>query len=157
MKTRIIIKLLVLTVLITNFACTSQEEGSGSNTISETKKEGEQKDEADAGSRASDGKANGNIRGNWAYTTILYKDGSDYKLRNRMSHLELKADGSYAQVTWVGSSTQGFSGTYTISGNTLTLTPGGGEDEVFEVDLSSDGKTLTLRSRDGGGWILEPK
>ena len=60
------------------------------------------------GKAQNNGAASGNIKGAWAYTTILYADGTVYELRNRMSNLDLHEDGTYNQNTWVGTSLQGF-------------------------------------------------
>jgi hypothetical protein len=88
------------------------------------------------------------LSGRWWYTEMLFTGGKTQALRNRESSLEFSGN-KFTQSMDGG----GRDGTYTVSGNRLTLNVSAGEKEVYTMTLSAN--SLTLISSDGSGWKLE--
>jgi len=96
------------------------------------------------------------LAGAWWHTTIMYADGKDYQLRNRQSGLNLNDNGSYVLNTWLGgANNMRTTGTYSVSGNNLTLKQRDGKIFKYALELSADQKLLTIRADDGSGYKLE--
>lgn len=104
----------------------------------------------------------GGVVGSWYYIALVNADGSETGLNNRESLLNLKADGTFENSLGVaGRGSQ--IGTYSVSGNRLTLNAENREPRTYTITFGDDGKrtfslsgkTLTLINKDGIGYKLE--
>ncbi len=92
-----------------------------------------------------------NLAGTWTATSIVFTSTANSSLsvdevaNGATMSLTMTADGTYAWTfVFPGEPTENESGTYTVSGDTLTVTPTGGTQETMVVSRNGDTMTLTL-------------
>ncbi len=103
----------------------------------------------------------GDVVGSWYYVALVNADGSEKGLNNRESLLILKADGTFENSLVAGRGSQ--IGTYSVSGNRLTLNAENREPRAYSITFGDDGKrtfglsgkTLMLINKGGLGYKLE--
>lgn len=94
-----------------------------------------------------------NIRGAWSYVGFIEKGGKITRMGSRMSSLNLGADGKYVVNTWLGgSNNMRQAGTYTLSGNRLTMITSGGEVRKYTLSFSADGE-MSMTNEKGEGYV----
>jgi hypothetical protein len=105
------------------------------------------------------------VVGTWYYISLINDDGSEKELSNREGFLNLKADGTFENSLGVLAGRGSQIGTYTVSGNRLTLNAENREPKTYTMTFGNDGKkthglsgqTLKLINKDGIGYKLERK
>jgi hypothetical protein len=105
------------------------------------------------------------VVGTWYYISLINDDGSEKELSNRESFLDLKADGTFENSLGVLAGRGSQIGTYSVSGNRLTLNAENREPKTYTMTFGNDGKkthglsgqTLKLINKDGIGYKLERK
>jgi len=94
-----------------------------------------------------------NIRGAWSYVGFIEKGGKITRMGSRMSSLNLGADGKYVVNTWLGgSNNMRQAGTYTFSGNRLTMITSDGEVRKYTLSFSADGE-MSMTNEKGEGYV----
>ena len=94
-----------------------------------------------------------NIRGAWSYVGFIEKGGKITRMSSRMSSLNLGADGKFEVNTWMGGSNNMRQvGTYTLSGNRLTMITSGGEVRKYTLSFSADGE-MSMTNEKGEGFV----
>ncbi|MEP6742129.1 MAG: hypothetical protein ABJB61_06475 [bacterium] len=101
----------------------------------------------------------GGLVASWFYVALVNPGGGETLLNNRESFLNLKSNGTFEHL--FGRRSQ--IGTYSVTGNRLTLSTENQEPRTYTFNFGDDGnktfglsgKTITLVNKDGVGYKLE--
>ena len=99
------------------------------------------------------GRGTTNIIGAWSYTAFIEKNGSITRMGTRVSSLNFGGNGKYEVNTWLGGSNNMRQvGTYTLTGNRLTMISSGGDVTKYTLSFAADGE-MSMRNEKGGGYL----